>query len=122
MAGADFVAPKKKHHEPLIKFLGKRATLREQQVTARGLVLSASVSFVSRPLVPFLLRLLFCYHRYRIGQVRVFSIAVAFRLRVKPYSVVTGFDHEGYSCCLSLSVLCLPGHPHHPVCRFIASY
>lgn len=30
MAGADFVAPKKNRHEPLIKFLGKRAALREQ--------------------------------------------------------------------------------------------
>lgn len=30
MAGADFVPPKKKKHEPLIKFLGKRAVLREQ--------------------------------------------------------------------------------------------
>lgn len=30
MAGADFVAPKKKKHEPLIKFLGKRAVLREK--------------------------------------------------------------------------------------------
>lgn len=44
MAGADFVAPKKNHHEPLIKFLGKRATLREQQVTARGLFLSSRFS------------------------------------------------------------------------------
>lgn len=31
MAGADFVAPKKNRHEPLIKFVGKRSLLREQQ-------------------------------------------------------------------------------------------
>ncbi|CAN0261601.1 unnamed protein product, partial [Laminaria digitata] len=31
MAGADFVAPKKKRHEPLIKFLGKRSLLSGQQ-------------------------------------------------------------------------------------------
>lgn len=32
MAGADFVAPKKKKHEPLIRFRGKRSLLREQEV------------------------------------------------------------------------------------------
>lgn len=30
MAGADFVPPKKRRHEPLIKFLGKRAHLKEE--------------------------------------------------------------------------------------------
>lgn len=30
MAGAKFVAPKKKKHEPLIKFLGKRSAMRER--------------------------------------------------------------------------------------------
>lgn len=32
MAGADFVPPKKQKHKPLIKFLGKRSLLREQNV------------------------------------------------------------------------------------------
>eukprot|EP00752_Nemacystus_decipiens_P018467 g16557.t1 len=33
MAGADFVPPKKRMHKPLIRFLGKRSLLREQQET-----------------------------------------------------------------------------------------
>lgn len=53
MAGADFVPPRKKKHEPLIKFLGKRAVLREQVPPMHGYIFSAFllsylVGFVSQ--------------------------------------------------------------------------
>lgn len=38
MAGADFVAPKKQKHKPLIKFLGKRALLQDKVIFLRVFV------------------------------------------------------------------------------------